>query len=82
MAQTVKSLPAIQETWGLSLGWEDSLEKGMPTHISIRAWRITMEKGAWRATVHAVIELDTTEQLSQTHKLLQLLLVNCNYCNN
>ena len=33
-------MPAMQETWVLSLGWEDSLEKGMATHSSIFAWRI------------------------------------------
>ena len=36
----VKNLPAIQETWVLSLGWEDPLEKGMATHSSILTWRI------------------------------------------
>ena len=40
MAQTVKNLPAMQETQVRSLGWEDSLEKGMATHSSIFAWRI------------------------------------------
>ena len=35
-----KNLPAMQETWVLSLGWEDSLEKGMVTYSSILAWRI------------------------------------------
>ena len=40
MAQPVKNLPAIWETWVLSLGWEDLLEKGMATHSSILAWRI------------------------------------------
>ena len=40
VAQTVKSLPAMQETWVQSLGWEDSLEKGMATHTSTLAWRI------------------------------------------
>ena len=40
MAQTVKNLPATWETWVQSLGWEDSLEKGMATHSSILAWRI------------------------------------------
>ena len=38
MAEMVKSLPAIQETWVQSLGWEDSLEKEMATHSSILAW--------------------------------------------
>ena len=43
----VKNLPAMQETWVRSLGWEDSLEKGMATHSSILAWRIprTEESG-------------------------------------
>ena len=40
MAQTVKNLPAMQETWVQSLGWEDSLEEGMATHSNILAWRI------------------------------------------
>ena len=40
MAQTVKDLPAVQEMWVQSLGWEDPLEKGMVTHSSILAWRI------------------------------------------
>ena len=40
MAQLVKNLPAMQETWVQSLGWEDPLEKGMATHSSILAWEI------------------------------------------
>ena len=40
VAQLVKNLPAIRETWVQSLGWEDPLEKGMVTHSSILAWRI------------------------------------------
>ena len=40
MAQTVKNLPAIQETRVQSLDWKDLLEKGMATHSSILAWRI------------------------------------------
>ena len=40
MAQLVKNSPAMQETWVRSLGWEDSLEKGMATHSSVLAWRI------------------------------------------
>ena len=40
MAQMVKNLPAIQETWGQSLGWEDPVERGMAAHYSILAWRI------------------------------------------
>ena len=40
VAQMVKRLPAVQEAWVRSLGWEDSLKKGMATHSSILAWRI------------------------------------------
>ena len=40
VAQLVKNLPAMWETWVLSLGWEDPLEKGKATHSSILAWRI------------------------------------------
>ena len=35
-----ENLPAMQETWVQSLGWEDPLEKGMVTHASIHTWRI------------------------------------------
>ena len=48
-----KNLPAIQETWVQSLGWENSLEKGTTTHSSILAWRIpwTVESmGSQRST--------------------------------
>ena len=44
MAQTVKNLPAMQETWVPSLAWEDPLEKGTATHSSILAWRIPWTK--------------------------------------
>ena len=40
VTQTVKSLPVIQKTWVPSLGQKDPLEKGMPTHSSVLAWRI------------------------------------------
>ena len=40
VAQMVKNLPAMWETWVQSLGWEDPLEKGQATHSSIIAWRI------------------------------------------
>ena len=47
MAQLVKNLPAMWETWVPSLGWEDPLEKGMDTDSSILAWEIpwTEESG-------------------------------------
>ena len=40
VAQRVKRLPAVQETWVRSLGWEDLLEKEMATHSSTLAWKI------------------------------------------
>ena len=40
VAQLVKNLPAVRETWVQSLGWEDPLEKGTATHSSILAWRV------------------------------------------
>ena len=54
MAQTVSNLPAMWETWDLSLGWEDPLEESMATHSSILAWRIPMDRGAWWTTLHGV----------------------------
>ena len=58
VAQMVKNLPAMRETWDRSLGWEDPLEKGTANHSSILAWRIPYtEEPAW-------LESDTTEQLS------------------
>ena len=53
VAQLVKNLPAMWETWVQFLGWKDPLEKGKATHSSILAWRIPRHK-----------ELDTTERLS------------------
>ena len=41
VAQSVKNLPAVQETQVRSLGWEDPLEKEMATHSSILAWKIS-----------------------------------------
>ena len=46
----------MRETWVRSLGWEDPLERGMATHFSILAWRISMDRGARQATVHGVAE--------------------------
>ena len=42
MAQLVKNLPTIQETWVQSLGWEDPWEKGKTTHSIILTWRIPL----------------------------------------
>ena len=54
VAQMVKNLPAMQETWDWSLGQEDPLEEGMVTHSSILAWRIPMDRGACWAIGYGV----------------------------
>ena len=54
VAQMVKNPPAMQETWGQSLGWEDPLKEVMATHSSILTWRIPMDRGTWWATVHGI----------------------------
>ena len=54
MAQMVKNLPAVQETWVRFLGWEDPLDEGKETNTNSLAWRIPMNRGAWQATVHGV----------------------------
>ena len=60
VAQTIKSLPVMRETWVRSLGWEDSLEEGMATHTNNLAWRISMDRESWLAMVLGV-------ENSQTH---------------
>ena len=59
MAQLVKNLPAMQETWVRSLGWEDPLEKGKATHSSILAVKFHGLYSPWGRK-----ESDTTERLS------------------
>ena len=59
VARMVKNLPVMQETQVQSLGWEDPLEKVMATDSSILAWRIPMDRGAWRAVVHGVAKRRT-----------------------
>ena len=54
VAQMVKNLPTMQETWVQSLGWEDPLEEGVTTHSNVIAWRIPMDREAWGAMVHGV----------------------------
>ena len=57
----------MQETWVLSLGWEDTLKEEMATHSSILA-RKNMDKEAWQATVHGVTESNMAERLSMLNK--------------
>ena len=65
VAQLVKNLPTVQETWVLSLNWEDPLEMGKATHSSILAWRIPGTMYSPRSPK----EWDTTEGLSFTFNL-------------
>ena len=75
MAQSVKNLPAVQETRVQSLCWKDPFEEGLATHSSIRAWRIPMDRGAWWAAVLGITkELDMTERLSTAQHSLVLVV--------
>ena len=74
MAQRLERLPAMQETWVRSLGWEDPLEKEMATHSSILAWRIPWMEEPGGATVHGVAESDTTERLHFQFIYLKIFL--------
>ena len=58
-AQTIKNLPAMQETQVQPLGEEDPLEKDMATPSNILAWRIPMDRGTWWAMVHRVTKSRT-----------------------
>ena len=62
VAQRLKYLPAVRETWVQSLGQEDPLEKEMATHSSILAWRIpwTEEPGGLQSTVSQRVGHDFT----------------------
>ena len=60
VAQLVKNPPTMWETWVRSLGWEDPLEKGKATHLSILAWRIL-----WTTQSMGHKESDMTERRSR-----------------
>ena len=70
VAQMVKHLPGVQETWVQSLGWEEPLEKEMATHSSILVWRNpwTEEPGGLQSMGHK--ESNRTEQLPHILELL------------
>ena len=67
MAQTVKNLSAMQETWVRSLSWKDPLEKGMTTSSSILAWKIPWAEEPARLQSSVRKESDTTERLHFTY---------------
>ena len=64
VAQTVKNLPAKQETWVQPLGQDDLLEKGMATHSSILAWKILWTEEPQEYCPSGCKELGMTEQLT------------------
>ena len=59
MAQMVKNLPMMWDTWVRSQDWEDFLEEGKATHSSILAWRIPVDRGTLQATDHEVTKSQT-----------------------
>ena len=61
----VKNLPAVWETQVQSLGWENPLEKGMSSTLSVFLWENSMERGAWQATVRGIAKSWT--RLSDSH---------------
>ena len=61
LAQMVRNLPAMQETWVQYLGWEDPLEKGMATHSDVLVWRIPWTEDPGKLQFVGCKELDTTE---------------------
>ena len=65
VAQTVKHLPTMQETWVRSLGQEDPLEKAMASHSSTLAWKIpwTEEPGRLQSMVSALLTSETNTTL-------------------
>ena len=67
IAQPVKNLPAVRETWVQFLDWEEPLEKEMATHSSILAWRIPWIEEPGRLQSTGSQELDTTERLNHHH---------------
>ena len=79
----VKNLPAMPETWVQSLGWEDLLEEGVATHSSIPAWRIPMDREAWKAGPWGHKQSDMTERLSTAQhpsvRLYQFILPPSEY---
>ena len=69
VAQTVKRLSAMQETWVRSLGWEDPLEKEMAAHSSTLAWKIPWTAEPSRLPSMGSKESDTTEWLHSLWKI-------------
>ena len=77
MAQTVKRLPTMRETWVRSLGWEDLLEKEMAPHSSILAWKIpwTEEPGRLQYMGSQRVRHDCSTSLSMSMSWKWMVLV-------
>ena len=73
MAQIVKNLPVMQDTWVQILGKEDSLEKGMTTHFNILAWRLIWTEEPGEHSPWKYEELDMTEQQTLSLNSLNIL---------
>ena len=73
VAQSVKNLPAVQETWVRSLGWEDLLEKEMATHSSILAWKIHGQRSLVGCSPWGCKESGTNRGLTLTLWIMEIL---------
>ena len=72
VAQTVKDLPAVQETWVQSLGWEDPLREWQPTLVLLPG-EFHGQRSLAGCSLWGHRESDMTEQLTHTHAILWLL---------
>ena len=72
VVQSVKNLPAVQETWVQLLGWEDPLEKEMATHFSILAWKSHGHRSLVGCSLWDSNESGTTERLTLTYSIYKL----------
>ena len=77
VGQMVKSLPAMQETWVLSLGWEDPLEKEMATHSSIHVWKITWTEEPSRLQGSKRVGHDWATNTSTLHSVYVYSICMC-----
>ena len=69
MAQTVKNLPAVQETWVQSLSWEEPLEKEVATQSVILSWEFPWTEESGQLSLWGRKESDATEQLTLSQSL-------------
>jgi len=76
VAQLVKNLPAMLETWVLSLGWEEPLENGKSTHSSILAWRVpwTVESMGSQSVRHNSVTFTSIHSVAFTKRLSETYL--------